>query len=112
MISLVSLDPVMSRPRQISNAESAIYLIRGQRVMLDSDLAAIDEITTKRLNEQLRRNLKRFPGDFAFQLTAEALRNLRSQIATSGLAAMWERPQCRDHNDGKSIGTLRSLPHF
>jgi ORF6N domain len=83
MISLVTLDPVMSRPRQISNVESAIYLIRGQRVMLDSDLAAIYEITTKRLNEQLRRNLKRFPRDFAFHLTAEELRNLRSQIATS-----------------------------
>ena len=51
--------------------------------MLDSDLAAIYCVTTKRLNEQLRRNRSRFPGDFAFQLTAEEFTNLKSQIATS-----------------------------
>jgi ORF6N domain len=52
-------------------------------VMFDSDLAAIYGVTTKRLNEQVRRNISRFPEDFAFQLTAEELTNLRSQIATS-----------------------------
>ena len=51
--------------------------------MLDSDLAAIYGVTTKRLNEQLRRNRSRFPSDFAFQLTAEEFTNLKSQIATS-----------------------------
>ncbi len=51
--------------------------------MLDSDLATIYSVTTKRLNEQLRRNRSRFPSDFAFQLTTEELTNLRSQIATS-----------------------------
>ena len=56
MISLAGLDSVMSAKRQIDNVESAIYLIRGQRVMLDSDLAAIYQVTTRRLNEQLRRN--------------------------------------------------------
>jgi hypothetical protein len=85
MISLVAFDPVMSRHRQIANVESAIYLIRGQRVMLDSDLATIYQVTTKRLNEQLRRNKARFPKDFAFQLVAEESTNLRSQIATSKL---------------------------
>jgi hypothetical protein len=65
--------------------QPAIHLIRGQRVMLDSDLAAIYQVPTKRLNEQLRRNRSRFPVDFAFQLTAEELTNLRSQIATSSL---------------------------
>jgi hypothetical protein len=85
MISLVAFDPVMSRHRQIANVESAIYLIRGQRVMLDSDLATIYQVTTKRLNEQLRRNKARFPKDFAFQLVAEEFTNLRSQIATSSL---------------------------
>src|SRR2546430_8917410 len=83
MISLVAFEPVMPRHRKIVNVESAIYLIRGQRVMLDSDLAAIYQVTTKRLNEQLRRNRKRFPRDFAFQLTVEEVANLRSQIATS-----------------------------
>ncbi len=84
MISLLALDSAMSSTRKIDNVASAIYLIRGQRVMLDTDLAAIDQVTTKRLNEQLRRNRKRFPeDDFAFQLTAEEFRNLKSQIATS-----------------------------
>src|SRR5205085_10974824 len=53
--------------------------------MLDSDLAAIYQVSTKRLNQQLRRNRSRFPADFAFQLTAEELTDLKSQIATSNL---------------------------
>ena len=63
--------------------QSLILTIRGQRVMLDSDLARIYGVTTVRLNEQLRRNRNRFPADFAFQLTREELANLRSQIAIS-----------------------------
>ena len=51
--------------------------------MLDSDLAAIYGVSTKRLNEQVKRNLKRFPADFMFQLTAKETAALRSQIATS-----------------------------
>ena len=57
--------------------------IRGVRVILDSDLAALYGVATKRLNEQFRRNRKRFPEDFAFQLTADEVTNLRSQFATS-----------------------------
>jgi hypothetical protein len=63
--------------------EQAILLIRGQKVMLDADLAAIYGVTTKRLNEQFKRNRDRFPADFAFQLTPEEFDNLRSQFATS-----------------------------
>ena len=59
--------------------------IRGQKVMLDSDLAEIYGVTTKRLNEQAKRNRGRFPAEFAFQLTAEEHANLKSQIATSSL---------------------------
>jgi hypothetical protein len=59
-----------------------IYEIRAERVMLDSDLAAIYNVTTKRLLEQVRRNLERFPKDFAFQVTREEYEALRSQIAT------------------------------
>src|SRR2546428_8549242 len=69
--------------RKIAKVESAIYLIRGQRVMLDSDLAAIYGTSTMRLNEQFRRNRKRFPEDFAFVLTREEFRNLISQNAIS-----------------------------
>src|ERR1700691_5989406 len=53
--------------------------------MLDSDLAELYQVATKRLNEAVRRNLRRFPADFMFQLTAEELENLRSQIATSSV---------------------------
>ena len=59
-----------------------ILLIRGHRVMLDSDLAELYEVTTKRLNEQVRRNIKRFPPDFMFQLSREEFDFLRSQNAT------------------------------
>lgn len=60
-----------------------IYEIRSHKVMLDSDLAELYGVETKRLNEQIRRNLDRFPEDFMFQLTEEEWKSLRSQIATS-----------------------------
>ncbi|MBI5687724.1 MAG: ORF6N domain-containing protein [Verrucomicrobia bacterium] len=63
--------------------ESLILTIRGQRVMLDSDLARIYGVQLKRLNEQVRRNSERFPKDFAFQLTRQEFANLKSQFATS-----------------------------
>ena len=60
--------------------ESLIKVIRGQQVMLDRDLAALYGVEVKRLNEQVKRNIKRFPKDFMFQLTKEEC--LRSQFAT------------------------------
>jgi len=60
-----------------------IYAIRGQKIMLDSDLAEMYGVETKRLNEQLKRNLKRFPKDFMFALSAKEFENLKSQNATS-----------------------------
>jgi predicted XRE-type DNA-binding protein len=60
-----------------------IYHIRGQKVMLDSDLAKLYGVETRRLNEQVRRNIDRFPEDFMFTLTTEEFNNLMSQIATS-----------------------------
>src|SRR6476659_4286398 len=63
--------------------ERRIYLIRGQKVMIDEDLAELYGVPTKRLNEQVRRNRKRFTADFMFQLTKEEEQNLRSQFATS-----------------------------
>lgn len=73
-IALVSLDAI----------EDCIYLIRGQKVMLDRDLAALYQAPAGRLNEQVRRNLKRFPSDFMFQLTTEEALYLRSQFAILG----------------------------
>ena len=63
--------------------ERKILLIRGYKVMLDSDLAQLYGVTTKRLNEQVRRNIKRFPDDFMFQLTKKEYDSLRSHFATS-----------------------------
>ena len=63
--------------------DALILVIRGQRVMLDSDLARVYGTSTARLNEQFKRNRDRFPGDFAFQLTSDEFANLMSQIATS-----------------------------
>jgi hypothetical protein len=71
----------LSVPEQL--IERRIYVIRGQKVMLDSDLAELYEVPTKRLNEAVRRNPGRFPEDFMFQLTNEEAEVLRSQIATS-----------------------------
>ena len=62
---------------------SKIYLIRGIKVMLDRDLAELYGVETKRLKEQARRNIERFPEDFMFELTKEEIQNLRSQFATS-----------------------------
>lgn len=63
--------------------ESFIFLIRGYKVMLDSDLAGLYGVSTSRLNEQVKRNRNRFPTDFMFQLTAKETRNLASQFAIS-----------------------------
>ena len=62
---------------------SKIYLIRGQKVMLDRDIAELYGTETKRANEQVRRNSERFPENFMFQLTQEEMQNLRSQNATT-----------------------------
>ena len=63
--------------------ERSILLIRGHKVMLDADLAALYGVTTKRLNEQVKRNRNRFPEDFMFQLTTKEWADLTSQIAMS-----------------------------
>jgi ORF6N domain len=73
----------MARPRAalpVQNIDRAILKLRGQRVILDVELAALYGVTTKRLNEQVRRNRDRFPVDFVFQLTSEEVNSLRSQI--------------------------------
>src|SRR5262249_32247434 len=63
--------------------ERSILLIRSEKVILDSELAALYGVTTARLNEQVGRNIERFPKDFAFRLTREEFDNLISQFATS-----------------------------
>jgi hypothetical protein len=72
-------------PLQIDRIEPLIRTILGHKVILDGDLARIYGVPTKRLNEQVRRNAKRFPPDFLFQLTPAEADNLKSQFATSSL---------------------------
>ncbi len=67
----------------IERVERTILVIRGEKVILDADLAAIYGVSTKVLNQAVRRNLERFPPDFMLQLTAEEFDNLRSQSVTS-----------------------------
>jgi hypothetical protein len=62
---------------------AAIHVVRGHRVMLDADLAVLYGVTTKRLNEQVKRNRGRFPADFMFRLTTRETAGLRSQVATT-----------------------------
>jgi len=70
---------------------SKILTLRGQEVMLDRDLAALYQVETRRLNEQVKRNLDRFPDDFMFQLTDDELKNWKSQFATSNKEIMGMR---------------------
>ena len=65
----------------IEAIERKIYLIRRQKVMLDVDIAELYDVPTKRLNEQVKRNVDRFPSDFAFQLTAEEWRSLKTNLS-------------------------------
>ncbi len=72
-----------SAPVPVERIERAILVLRGHKVMIDSDLAHLYGVTTRRLNEQVRRNLQRFPADFMFQLTNREITILKSQFATS-----------------------------
>ena len=82
--------------------ESLIHVIRGQQVMLDSDLAQLYGVETRRLNEQVKRNIERFPKYFMFQLTKDEISNLMSQNATSSL---------KSQNVISSWGGSRKLPY-
>src|ERR1700757_1954117 len=72
-----------STPALVTPVESKILVLRGQKIILDNDLAQLYEVPVKRLNEQVKRNQHRFPGDFMFQLTPDEMDSLRSQSATS-----------------------------
>jgi len=88
-----------------------IHSIRGQRVMLDADLARLYGVSTRRFNEAFRRNRSRFPGDFSFQLTAEEYANLRSQTATSSSRHADSQGEKRSQSvTGSSHGGRRYRP--
>src|SRR3989344_5034430 len=93
---------VVSIPVEI--IERRIYLVRGQKVMLDSDLADLYQVLTKNLNKTVRRNLDRFPKDFMFQLNKEEVTNLRFQFGTSSSRSQFETLN-------NTYGGRRYLPH-
>ena len=80
------------------NIESLIRVIRGQQVMLDSDLAMLYGVENRRLNEQVKRNLNRFPDDFMFQLNVDEFQNLKSQFATSSWGGTRKLPYAFTRN--------------
>jgi ORF6N domain len=68
---------------ELTLIQSKIYEVRGQKIMLDFDLASLYEVETKVLNQSVKRNIKRFPSDFMFKLTSEEWQGMRSQIVTA-----------------------------
>ena len=85
----LNLRPVSTTPQRLSVLpiiERRIYLIRGQKVMLDADLAELYQVLTKNLNLAVRRNRDRFPEDFMFQLTEDEDKSLRLHFATSNVS--------------------------
>jgi hypothetical protein len=73
----------MATPRPVHDLGQLILTLRGQRVILDADLAVLYDVPTKALNQAVKRNADRFPSEFAFQLARQELTILRSQIVTS-----------------------------
>ena len=92
----------------IKSIQNRIYELRGERVMLDKDLAALYETETKFLNLAVKRNAKRFPKDFMFQLTSEELESLRFQIETSEKS---DHPLRLQNATSKGRGGTRYLPY-
>lgn len=96
----VELVPTVANKTE-EKIENLIHYIRGEQVMLDSDLAMLYNVETKRLNENVKRNLKRFPENFCFQLSEDEYAALRSQIATSKV----------DEDNSSTKGGRRYLPY-
>ncbi|MCR4800583.1 MAG: ORF6N domain-containing protein [Bacteroidales bacterium] len=80
------------QPVSVDNIKTKIYEFRGQKVMLDFDLATLYHVETRRINEQVKRNNTRFPEDFMFQLDDEEFAILKSQIATSKWGGLRKHP--------------------
>ena len=108
-----------STDNQFLQIEPLIRTIRGQQVLLDSDLAILYGVETKRLNQQVKRNIERFPEDFMFQLTQEEVICSRSQIATlnegtnlrSQIATSSQEVSLKSQIVTSSHGGVRYLPY-
>ena len=102
-ITVIPLDEqVTNKDIEPQHIEKLVYIIRNKQVMIDSDLALLYQVETKALNRAVKRNIKRFPEDFCFQLTVEEYENLKCQIGTSKII---------DQEKADGRGGRRTLPY-
>lgn len=87
-----------------------ILLLRGQKVLLDADLAALYGVETRRLNEQVRRNLDKFPEDFIFEVTDEEAANMKSHFATSSWGGRRKLPLAFTEHGALMAATVLKSP--
>ncbi|WP_131536008.1 ORF6N domain-containing protein [Pedobacter nototheniae] len=100
----------------IKSLQNRIYEIRGERVMLDFDLASLYEVETKVLNQAVKRNIKRFPDDFMFQLTSEEFESIKFQIEAindnlSSQIVIKDQPNLKSQIVTSSWGGTRKMPY-
>ena len=95
---------------KVEDITRAILVLRGRRVLLDAELAVLYGVTTRRLNEQVRRNRKRFPDDFLFEFTTEEFTNLKSRFATSSWGGRRKRPLAFTEHGAIQAATILNSP--
>src|ERR1700724_506079 len=95
---------------KVEDITRAVLELRGRRVLLDAELAVLYGVTTRRLNEQVRRNRKRFPDDFLFELTTEEFANLKSRFATSSWGGRRKRPLAFTEHGAIQAATILNSP--
>ena len=95
---------------KVEDITRAILVLRGRRVLFDAELAVLYGVTTRRLNEQVRRNRKRFPDDFLFELTTEEFANLKSHFATSSWGGRRKRPLAFTEHGAIQAATILNSP--
>src|SRR3970040_2953426 len=100
----------MPRRDPTDSISHQIVFVRGQRAMLDSALAELYGVTTRRLNEQVRRNRSRFPDDFLLELTAREFHNLKSHFATSSWGGRRKLPLAFTEHGAIMAATILSSP--
>ena len=100
----------VGKAASVEDITRAILVLRGRRVLLDAELAVLYGVPTRRLNEQVRRNRKRFPDDFLFELTAEEFANLKSHFATSSWGGRRKRPLAFTEHGAIQAATILNSP--
>lgn len=113
--AVIALKPWRSMPSAIRSDDPAgiaqrILLLRGQRVLLDSDLAGLYGVSTSRLNQQVRRNRKRFPADFVIHMTNQERANLKLQFATSSWGGARKPPVAFTEHGAIMAATVLNSP--